>query len=199
MARTASHSVVSVTRHRCVLTPCDDSLLVHTCGDTADVVDEPPSVSPTATTREGPQPPLRAGKQPRSRSMSCDDAQQPAAGQVGAGQAGSGAGVGVGVVKHRGPRRSNSNGSNTRASEAEVFKRAKVVKDMVTAVFKQKKVFTLFGGPGYADDIRQGLLRRGWIERPPPRETDAYVLDPPPPHTHTHTHSHTLTHTSSLS
>jgi hypothetical protein len=126
--------------------------------------------------------------------MSCDDAQQPAAGQVGAGQAGSGAGVGVGVVKHRGPRRSNSNGSNARASEAEVFKRAKVVKDMVTAVFKQKKVFTLFGGPGYADDIRQGLLRRGWIERPPPRETDAYVLDPPPTqHTqHTHTHSSSL-------
>jgi hypothetical protein len=75
-----------------------------------------------------------------------------------------------------------------------VFKRAKVVKDMVTAVFKQKKVFTLFGGPGYADDIRQGLLRRGWIERPPPRETDAYVLDPPPPPNTPNTLTHTLLH-----
>ena len=106
-----------------------------------------------------PHPPSRAGKQPRTQSSSAGEATPNAGGLADSN-------VGEGGGKARSPRRSNN------TVNANKFKEARAVRDMVAAISKQKKIFTLFGRTGYADDIRQGLLRRGWIERPPPRETD---------------------------
>lgn len=52
------------------------------------------------------------------------------------------------------------------------FERSKATRDLITSAAEARKIFTIYGRLSYCEDIRAGLLRRGWVERPPPRECD---------------------------
>jgi tubulin monoglycylase TTLL3/8 len=50
--------------------------------------------------------------------------------------------------------------------------RSKEIREIVERAVVEKKLFTIYGGPEAFSDVREALLERGWIERPPPREGD---------------------------
>lgn len=55
------------------------------------------------------------------------------------------------------------------------FERAKATRDLLVASAESKKVFTIYGRHTYVGDIREGLVRRGWVERPAPRDCDTFT------------------------
>lgn len=50
-----------------------------------------------------------------------------------------------------------------------------VARDAVMLAAKRRMIFTVFGAPEYCLTLRESLLKRGWIERPPPREPSDVV------------------------
>lgn len=48
----------------------------------------------------------------------------------------------------------------------------KEARDIIVEAARKKKIFTIYGKKGAYPEVRQALVDRGWIERPPPREDE---------------------------
>lgn len=56
------------------------------------------------------------------------------------------------------------------------MEKCREIREVVEESAQKKQIFTIYGGPEALPDVRAGLLERGWVERPPPREGDVETI-----------------------
>jgi len=56
------------------------------------------------------------------------------------------------------------------------MEKCREIRELVEVSAKKKEIFTIYGGPEALPAVRAGLLERGWVERPPPREGDVETI-----------------------
>lgn len=56
------------------------------------------------------------------------------------------------------------------------MEKCREIREQVEESAKKKEIFTIYGGPEALPAVRAGLLERGWVERPPPREGDVETI-----------------------